>query len=51
MRTIGLFEAKAEAFGARERAREGERSALLDDGELAAVLVPAAPESQLERYF
>lgn len=51
MRTIGLFEAKQRLSELVERAREGEKIGITRRGTLAAVLVPAAPEVNLEEVF
>jgi len=51
MRTIGLFEAKQKLSELVERAREGEKIGITRRGELAAVLVPAAPEASLKDIF
>jgi prevent-host-death family protein len=51
MRTVGLFEAKQKLSELVERAREGEKIGITRRGELAAVLVPAAPESSLRDVF
>jgi len=51
MRTIGLFEAKQKLSELVERAREGEKIGITRRGELAAVLVPAAPETSLKDIF
>jgi len=45
MRTVGLFEAKQKPSELVERAREGEKIGITRRGELAAILVPAAPEA------
>jgi len=42
---------QAEAFGVVERAREGEKIGITRRGELAAVLVPAAPEASLKEFL
>ena len=51
MRTVGLFEAKQKLSELVERAREGEKIGITRRGELAAVLVPAAPEISLRDVF
>jgi prevent-host-death family protein len=51
MRTVGLFEAKQKLSELVERAREGEKIGITRRGKLAAVLVPAAPESSLRDVF
>jgi prevent-host-death family protein len=51
MRTVGLFEAKQKLSELVERAREGEKIGITRRGELAAVLVPAAPENSLRDVF
>jgi prevent-host-death family protein len=51
MRTVGLFEAKQKLSELVERARGGERIGITRRGELAAVLVPAAPERSLKDVF
>jgi len=51
MRTVGLFEAKQKLSELVERAREGEKIGITRRGELAAVLVPAAPEGSLKDVF
>ena len=47
MRTFGLFEAKQKLSELVERAREGEKIGITRRGQLAAVLVPATPETRL----
>jgi prevent-host-death family protein len=49
--TVGLFEAKQKLSELVKRAREGEKIGITRRGELAAVLVPAAPESSLKDIF
>jgi len=51
MRRVGLFEAKQKLSELVERARDGERIGITRRGELAAVLVPAAPETRLKDIF
>ena len=51
MRKVGLFEAKQKLSELVERARDGERIGITRRGELAAVLVPAAPETSLKDIF
>jgi prevent-host-death family protein len=51
MRTVGLFEAKQKLSELVERAREGEKIGITRHGELTAVLVPAAPETDLKDIF
>lgn len=51
MHTVGLFEAKQKLSELVERAREGEKIGITRRGELAAVLVPAAPETSLKDIF
>jgi prevent-host-death family protein len=51
MRTVGLFEAKQKLSELVERARGGEKIGITRRGELAAVLVPAAPKLSLKDVF
>jgi len=51
MRRVGLFEAKQKLSELVERARDGEKIGITRRGELAAVLVPAAPETSLKDIF
>lgn len=51
MRTVGLFEAKQRLSEFVQRAREGERIGIARRGQLAAVLVPAVPETALKDIF
>jgi len=51
MRTLGLFEAKQKLSEIVERASEGERIGITRRGKLAAVIVPAQPETSLKDIF
>jgi prevent-host-death family protein len=51
MRTIGLFEAKQKLSEIVERAAEGERIGITRRGKLAAIVVPARPETSLKNVF
>ncbi len=51
MRTIGLFEAKQKLSEIVERASEGEHIGITRRGKLAAVIVPAQPETSLKDIF
>jgi prevent-host-death family protein len=51
MRKVGLFEAKQKLSELVERARGGERIGITRRGKLAAVLVPAAAERNLNQVF
>jgi prevent-host-death family protein len=51
MRTVGLFEAKQKLSELVERASEGERIGITRRGKLAALIVPARPEINLEDIF
>ena len=51
MRTVGLFEAKQKLSELVERAGEGERIGITRRGKLAALIVPAHPEANLEDIF
>ncbi len=51
MRTIGLFEAKQKLSEIVERASEGEHIGITRRGKLAAVVVPAQPETSLKDIF
>ena len=51
MRTVGLFEAKQKLSELVERAVEGERIGITRRGKLAALIVPARPEIDLETVF
>jgi len=48
---VGLFEAKQKLSELVERAGEGERIGITRRGKLAALIVPAHPETNLERIF
>jgi prevent-host-death family protein len=51
MRTVGLFEAKQKLSELVERAGEGERIGITRRGKLAALIVPAASEVDLDVVF
>lgn len=51
MRTVGLFEAKQKLSELVERAGEGERIGITKHGKLAALIVPARAETDLELIF
>lgn len=51
MRTIGLFEAKQKLSEIVERASEGERTGITRRGKLAAIIVPAQTDIDLETVF
>lgn len=51
MRTVGLFEAKQKLSEIIERAASGERIGITRRGKLAAILVPARPETSLQEIF
>jgi prevent-host-death family protein len=51
MRTLGLFEAKQKLSEIVERAAEGERIGITRRGKLAAIVIPARPESSLKDVF
>jgi prevent-host-death family protein len=51
MRTVGLFEAKQKLSEIVERASEGEHIGITRRGKLAAVIVPAQPETSLKDIF
>lgn len=51
MRTVGLFEAKQKLSELVERAGEGERIGITRRGKLAAFIVPARTEVDLEVAF
>jgi prevent-host-death family protein len=51
MRTLGLFEAKQKLSEIVERASEGERIGITRRGKLAALVIPARPDSSLEEIF
>jgi len=51
MRTVGLFEAKQKLSEIVERASEGEHIGITRRGKLAAVVVPAQPETSLKDIF
>jgi len=51
MRTLGLFEAKQKLSEIVERASGGERIGITRRGKLAALVVPAQPETSLEEIF
>jgi prevent-host-death family protein len=51
MRTVGLFEAKQKLSELVERAGEGERIGITRRGKLAALIVPAAAEVDLDAVF
>ena len=51
MRTIGLFEAKQKLSEIVERASAGEKIGITRRGKLAAIVVPARPETSLMEIF
>ena len=51
MRKMGLFEAKQKLSEIVERAACGERVGITRRGKLAAIVVPAHPESSLKEIF
>jgi prevent-host-death family protein len=51
MRTVGLFEAKQKLSELVERAGQGERIGITRRGTLAALIVPAHPETNLADVF
>ena len=51
MRTVGLFEAKQKLSELVERAGEGERIGITRRGKLAALIVPASADVDLEAVF
>lgn len=51
MRTLGLFEAKQKLSEIVERASEGEKIGITRRGKLAAIVVPARPETSVEEIF
>jgi len=51
MRTVGLFEAKQKLSEIVERASEGEHIGITRRGKLAAIIVPAQPETSLKDIF
>jgi len=51
VRTIGLFEAKQKLSEIVERVAEGERIGITRRGKLAALVVPARPETTLAEIF
>ncbi len=51
MRTVGLFEAKQKLSEIVERATAGERIGITRRGKLAAIVVPARPETSLKAIF
>ena len=51
MHTVGMFEAKQKLSELVERACEGEKIGITRRGKLAAVLVPAVPETSLRDVF
>lgn len=51
MRKIGLFEAKQKLSELVDRAHQGEKIGITRRGELAAVLVPPAPQTDLKEVF
>jgi prevent-host-death family protein len=51
VRTMGLFEAKQKLSEIVERAAEGERIGITRRGKLAAIVVPARPETTLTEIF
>ena len=51
MRTIGLFEAKQKLSEIVERASAGEKIGITRRGKLAAIVVPAHPETSLMEIF
>jgi prevent-host-death family protein len=51
MRTLGLFEAKQKLSEIVERASEGERIGITRRGKLAALVIPARPETGIKEIF
>jgi len=51
MKHVGLFEAKQKLSELVERAEEGERIGITRRGKLAAVLVPAETETNVQHVF
>jgi prevent-host-death family protein len=51
MRTVGLFEAKQKLSEIVERAAEGERIGITRRGKLAALVVPAPAEVDVQAVF
>lgn len=51
MHTIGLFEAKQKLSEIVERAASGERIGITRRGKLAAIVVPAHPETSVREIF
>jgi prevent-host-death family protein len=51
MKTVGLFEAKQKLSELVERASEGEQIGITKRGKLAAVIVPAQDNRNLEDVF
>ncbi len=51
MRTVGLFEAKQKLSEIVERASEGERIGITRRGKLAAVIIPARADNNLQETF
>jgi prevent-host-death family protein len=51
MKNVGLFEAKQKLSELVERAEEGERIGITRRGKLAAILVPAGTESNVQTVF
>ena len=51
MRTLGLFEAKQKLSEIVDRAASGERIGITRRGKLAALLVPAQPDTSLKDVF
>ena len=51
MRTLGLFEAKQKLSEIVERASEGEKIGITRRGKLAAIVVPARPQTSIEEIF
>ena len=51
MRTRGLFEAKQKLSEIVERASAGEKIGITRRGKLAAIVVPARPETSTEEIF
>lgn len=51
MRTIGLFEAKQKLSEIVDRASEGERTGITRRGKLAAIIIPAQGDVNLESIF
>jgi prevent-host-death family protein len=51
VRTLGLFEAKQKLSEIVDRAASGERIGITRRGKLAAILVPAQPDTSLKDVF